>query len=207
MILRSEFASSPSCRISENPPRSTTAGKYRGAGPFAVAACSSKRSLRTFRRMHRSIPPEIAPRELEIVGGSATPGIVEEIRLTKEALPNVALTHHPQIEPDAASKILETCSFAWLDYFGSGKAWPGMIFKSGSFAACCAHAVIPIVSHSEPTLGIASDVLPGPFFRTADAHQFPDLARVMDIQKALHSWYQRNASSHHAAAVYAKELQ
>jgi hypothetical protein len=166
-----------------------------------------ERSLQTFRHLHPSIPPEIAPSELEIVGGSATPGIVEQIRLTNEILPTVRLRHHPQIEADAASRILETCSFAWLDYFGSGKAWPGMIFKSGSFAACCAHGVIPIVSHTEPVLAIASDALPGPFFWTADAHQFPDPGTLTDIQNGLHSWYHRNASSHRAAAVYAEELQ
>ena len=127
--------------------------------------------------------------------------------LINAMLPNVTLKHHPQIEADAASKILETCSFGWLDYFGSGKAWPGMILKSGSFAACCAHGVIPIVSHTEPAPGISTDILPGPFFWTAHAHRFPDPADLVDLQNALHSWYQRNASSRHAAAVYAEELQ
>jgi len=177
-------------------------------GRWTICGGSSliERSLRTFRRMHSSIPPELAPTELEIVGGSATQEVVEEMRRLEQMLPNLCLHHHPQIEAEAASKILETCSLAWLDYFGSGKAWPGMIFKSGSFAACCAHGVIPVVSHREPALAVASDVLPGPFFWTPQAHLFPDLAGLSEIQNALHSWYERNASSRHAATVYAEEL-
>ena len=114
--------------------------------------------------------------------------------------------YYPEVTAERASEILRDCSFAWIDYFGKGKAWPGMIFKSGSFAACCAHGVIPILSHTETALAVNVDPLPGPYFITPGAVKFPELKRVAGTQQEIYAWYHRHASARQTAQTYAEAL-
>jgi hypothetical protein len=81
-----------------------------------------------------------------------------------------------------------------------------MIFKSGSFAALCAHGVIPILSHVEEQLSLNGDDLPGPFFCTSARTRFPETKDLSGVQKEFQDWYSRNASCKRTAAVYAEAL-
>ena len=165
-----------------------------------------ERSLRAFARIQRFIPREYFPEQIEVIGGTATEGIRHELRGLEESMPNVFFRHHPQVTVETASQLLAACTFGWLDYFGTGKPWPGMIFKSSSFAALCAHGIVPIFAHEERVLSAGSEALPGPFFCVSNAIRFPERGQTVEIQRALHAWYNRNASSTHTAAVYAEAL-
>jgi hypothetical protein len=165
-----------------------------------------KRSLHTLRRIHKWIPREFYPATIDVVGGGATPSVRHQLRVTKGIMLDTSIQHHPEISSGNASQILAACSFGWLDYFGPGKAWPGMIFKSGSFAALYAHGIIPVLAHKEPPLSLGSDPLPGPFFCMPKAVKFPERERLGETRDALHAWYNRNASSVHAAAIFAEAL-
>ncbi len=165
-----------------------------------------ERSLRALGRIHRSIPPEFYPQEIEIVGGTDTAEIRHQLKTLGTSMPGVMLHHHPEVTVAQASTLLAPCSFGWLDYFGTGRAWPGMILKSSSFSALCAHGVVPILSHAESILGIGSDMLPGPFFCTPSVINFPKREQLAATGAAFHAWYGRNASATRSANVYAGAL-
>ena len=76
--------------------------------------------------------------------------------------PGLACHYHPEVTVRQASALLTQSSFAWLDYFGRGKMWPGMILKSGVFAACGAHGVVPILSHQEEAFSVGEIHSQGP---------------------------------------------
>ncbi len=162
------------------------------------------RSLRSFATSQRTIPKMYRPEQLDVVGG-------RDDRVVRDALrdlnqPDLSWQYHPEVTAEHASEILRGCSFAWIDYFGKGRAWPGMIFKSGSFAACCAHGVIPILSHAETALAVNGDPLPGPYFVTSGANKLPELQQVADTQREIYGWYHRHASSRQTARTYAEAL-
>lgn len=159
------------------------------------------RSVRALGTIRRQIPNWCAPERVELVGGRSS----DELRKQIERLP-MEFEHYPEISANAASQLLRRCCFGWIDYYGAGEVWPGMIFKSGSFAACCAHGVIPIVAHAEPPLQLHGDFLPGPFFVTASSVRLPGESQLAQTREQTYQWYQRNASSHVTARVYANAL-
>jgi hypothetical protein len=165
-----------------------------------------ERSLRAFARIHDRIPAEHQPEHVTIAGGAKVGGIERELQALARKLSRVTFEYHPQVSVEKASTLLAPCGFGWLDYFGRGKAWPGMIFKSGSLAACCAHGIIPILSHREDELRLGADTFPGPFFIAPNGAKFPDSSAVTATQKALHTWYENHASSARVAALYAEAL-
>lgn len=160
-----------------------------------------ERSLRTLASIHRRIPRWCAPERVELIGGRDT----DEVRKQTERIP-LEFQHYPEISANAASQLLRRCAFGWLDYYGTGKVWPGMIFKSGSFAACCAHAVVPVLAHDEPPLHMHGDFMPGPFFVTESTARFPAESHVMQTREQIYRWYQVHASSGVTARVYAEAL-
>ncbi len=165
-----------------------------------------ERSLASFASHAKCIPPDFFPAEMEIIGGTGGERISNLLERVRSAFPEIALRYHPAVDRETASALLASCSWGWLDYFGSGKAWPTMIFKSGSFAAMCAHGVIPVISHIEDQLSLNGDDLPGPFFCTPARSRFPETRDLSAIQKAFQDWYARNASCKRTAAVYAEAL-
>ncbi len=188
------------------PPLSALSAKSLHRWAICGGTALIERSLRTFARIQRFIPPEYFPEQMEIIGGAATEGIRHELRGLQESMPNVSFRHHAQVTVETASPLLAACTFGWLDYFGMGKPWPGMIFKSGSFAALCAHGIVPILAHDERFLSAGAEALPGPFFCTVNSVRFPEPGQVIEIQWALHGWYDRNTSSTRTAALYAEAL-
>lgn len=167
------------------------------------------RSLALFEKFLPQIPASFAPQHLDVVGGRPDQSITKILARLKQDRA-LAVHHYPEVTVELASEILRRSSFGWIDYFGAGTVWPGMVFKSTAFAALCAHGVIPILSHSEPPLGIDGNgnVLPGPYYLTGNAVAFPsptdDLAQ---IGRQFHDWYHIHAHSARAADVYANALQ
>ena len=119
------------------------------------------RSLSSFERMHRSIPEPFFPNHLDVIGGHETGSIRALIDRVADATPGLSCHYHPNIAVAEASALLAQCSFAWLDYFGKGRMWPGMVLKSGVFAACGAHGVVPIFSHQEEVFAVGGRSIPG----------------------------------------------
>jgi hypothetical protein len=164
------------------------------------------RSLRSLKAALPSIPLNYFPTEIAIIGGHQGESIRELVQDLKAAMPDTSLNCHPKITADGASQILAGCSFGWLDYYGRGKAWPGMIFKSGSFAAYCAHGVIPVLSHEESTLALEGDELPGPYFIAGGKVKLPEFEHLSQKRRQIYDWYHKHASSERAADAYLEAL-
>ena len=161
------------------------------------------RSLRRLEQFLPRIPSDFAPNHLDVVGGRREPQVVATLDRLKRAF---SVHHYPEVNVDLASEVLRQSAFGWLDYFDAGKVWPGMILKSGAFAALCAHGVIPIVSHREEPIAIGGDPLPGPFYLTQDATHFPKPDEVPAVRSRCYDWYQTHSSARHTARIYAEEL-
>jgi hypothetical protein len=159
------------------------------------------RSLRELGSRLRRIPKWCTPERVELIGGRST----DELRKLIEQVP-IEFEHYPEISPNAASQLLRRCCFGWIDYYGPGTIWPGMIFKSGSFAACCAHAVIPVLAHDEPPLHLHGDFLPGPFFVTASSARIPAESQLPQTREQIYRWHHRHAGSEVTARAYADAL-
>ena len=179
---------------------------FSGRSPMRWAICGGAaliaRSLRSFIAAIPSIPAAFRPERLHLIGGRREPGIDHLL----QGLTSVSGTYHPEISAEAASEILTQCSFGWLDYFGRGKVWPGMIFKSGSFAAYCAHGIVPVFSHEEGDLEMDRDRFPGPFAVAGSTVRFPQPEKLPEISGEIYSWYQRHASSDRTAQEFAEAL-
>lgn len=160
-----------------------------------------ERSVRTLGSIHRRVPAWCAPERVELIGGRST----DELRKQIERL-RLEFQHYPEISANAASQLLRRCCFGWLDYYGAGRVWPGMIFKSGSFAAYCAHAVVPVLAHDEAPLHLHGDFMPGPFFVTASTARLPAESHVAQTREQIYRWYQVHASAQVTARVYADAL-
>ncbi len=164
------------------------------------------RSLGSLIALQQNIPKTYFPTRLEIIGGRPEEGVRELVQSATGDMPGVSINYHPDVTAMHASQVLTGCSFGWLDYYGSGKPWPGMIFKSSSFAALCAHGVIPVLSHAEPMLGIGGDKLPGPYRISNGTANLPEFDQLPAIRRQLYEWYRRHASSEQAARVYMEAL-
>jgi hypothetical protein len=164
------------------------------------------RSLRSFLDVQAFIPPAFLPDQLDVFGGRESDAIRQCVRTIKKTLCGVSCRYQPEITAGDAGEILRGCSFAWIDYFGEGKVWPAMIFKSGSFAACCAHGVLPVVSHQQPPPPIADESFPAWYFVNADRAHFPEPAELASAVEKIHGWYHRHASAACAARAYAEAL-
>jgi hypothetical protein len=212
-IIREEIhRADPSKRVFMLPVMSNFGEGETGATktPRRWAICGGsaliERSLASFVRNAKFIPPDFFPVGMEVVGGTSTERIGNLLERVRSTFPEVEVRHHPAVDCETASAALASCSWGWLDYFGSGKVWPTMIFKSSSFAAMCAHGLIPIFSHVEDRLSVNGDDLPGPFFCTARNSRFPEAKDLSAVRQAFQDWYARNASCKRAAAVYAEAL-
>ena len=183
---------------------------FSAASPKNWAICGGTalvaRSLISFRRMREAIPPAFTPAQLHVIGGrdeAATRGLIEDLARNSPAL---SCNYHPEVSAECASELLKQCSFAWLDYFERGRIWPGMILKSSAFAACCAHGLVPVLSHREDAFALESDPFPGPFFMTPRLVHFPPPDGLRATREKIYSWYHAHAASRRLARIYAEAL-
>lgn len=161
------------------------------------------RSLRRLEQLLPAIATEFAPEHLDVVGGRPDESIIAAIDRLKQRF---AVHHYAEVNVDLASEVLRQASFGWLDYFGEGDVWPGMILKSGAFAALCAHGVIPVLSHREEAIALGGDPLPGPFYLTLKATNLPKPDKLPALRRRYHNWYQAHASSRQTARIYSEAL-
>ena len=187
-----------------------TLADFHAASPKRWAICggnaSIARSVLSFERMHQMIPDAFRPTHLEIIGGRDDSSLRVAIERVGRASPGLSCHYHPEVTVDEASALLRQCSFAWLDYFGSGKVWPGMVLKSGIFAACGAHGVVPVLSHQEDAFAVDGDPFPGPWFITSSAVHFPAPDRLPAVREKIYFWYQAHAAAARLAQLYAEAL-
>ena len=161
-----------------------------------------KRSLRSFLKIADRIEASCAPHELFVVGGAENPVIREALREEKK----IKTDYYPAVEASFASEVLASCAFGWLDYFVHPDIPVSAILKSSSFAAFCAHGVIPVSPHSGAAIALEADALPGPFFVSTAGGKIPPEAERPLVAQSIYSWYQRHACSTHLAATVAAAL-
>jgi len=150
----------------------------------------SERSLRSFARAIQWIPQSVAPRTLFVLGGNENPvtqSLLSELRIESD--------YRPRIAAADASEILETCSFAWFDYFRRSDVETSVILKSSAFAAACAHGVIPVLPHRGTPISIDSNRLAGPFFVEPNAREIPDELNRAEVAQKIYDWYRHHAST------------
>jgi hypothetical protein len=183
---------------------------FDGASPKRWAICGGAalimRSLRLFEQLHQLIPDAFAPEHLDVVGGHEEISINAVLERLRRSRPGLACHYYPEVTAELASEVLRRSSFGWIDYFGAGKMWPGMVLKSTAFAAFCAHGAVPILSHREEPIEINGDALPGPYYITSEGANFPALEHLRETQQKIYAWYHAHASSRQLARVYAEAL-
>ena len=160
-----------------------------------------ERSLRTFRQRKSRIPDLIAPRSLFVLGGAENPAtqlLLGDLEIESD--------YRPGIPAADASEILETCSFAFLDYFHRPNVETAIILKSSAFTSACAHAVIPVLPHGGSTIGMDGERMPGPFFIDFDRSEIPAGDARATMAAGIYDWYQRHAASEHLVKGIAEKL-
>jgi hypothetical protein len=183
---------------------SLSLGQFVRRDPHRWVICGGtalvERSIRSFRTIANRIPDVFAPRELMLLGGIDNPTTREMMA----ELRNLRCDYHPQIGAREASRILSTCSFAWVDYFHRSDVPTSAILKSTSFAAACAHGVIPVLPHRGSTISLQGDELPGPYFVGGVRAELPE--NPAKIAAEIYAWYERNVSSDHLVEGIARAL-
>jgi hypothetical protein len=183
---------------------------FRPASSTRWAICGGTalvaRSLQLFERLCSKIPEEFAPLHLDVVGGREDVAIVTVLDRLKRTHPALKVHRYAEVGIDLASEVLRQSCFGFIDYFGGGKVWPGMLLKSTAFAAFCAHGVIPVLSHQEEPIAVGGHALPEAYFLTSGTMNFPALAQVPEIRRQVYDWYHAHAASQRAARVYAEAL-
>jgi hypothetical protein len=183
---------------------------FRTASPRRWAICGGTaliaRSLQSLERLCSEIPAEFAPGHLDVVGGRDGAFVVAILDRLKRSHPALPIHHYAEVGVELASELLRRASFGFMDYFGAGKVWPGMLLKSTTFAALCAHGVIPVLSHREEPIAVGGHALPGSYYLAPGAKNFPLSAQVSEIRRQVYDWYHVHAASQQAARVYAEAL-
>jgi hypothetical protein len=183
---------------------------FHAGSPRRWAICGGTaliaRSLRLLEQLCVQIPPAFAPEHVDVVGGREDASISEIIDRMKRSRPELSFHHYPEVGVDLASEVLRRSVFGFIDYFGTGKMWPGMLLKSTAFAAFCAHGVIPVLAHCEAPIAVAGDALPGPYYLTPAATNLPAPEQLPETRRRVYHWYHAHAASHQAARVYAEAL-
>jgi hypothetical protein len=161
-----------------------------------------ERSLRSFLRIAGAIPANVAPRNLVVLGGMEN----SRVRQLLKTLPDIDCEYYSAVSPEAASPILSTCAFAWLDYFTAGRANPDLLLKSSSFANVCAHAVVCVTPHAMAPISLEGDLLPAPFAIARGEVKMPSGSDRPDVARAIYDWYHRHASVASLSRVVAEKL-
>jgi hypothetical protein len=164
------------------------------------------RSLRWFEQMQHLIPESFAPENLDIVGGHEEISVRSSLERLSSRCPGLSCRYYPEVAPQIASGILRQSCFALLDYFGAGKVWPGMLLKSSVFGGLCAHGIVPILSHREDAISISGDAMPGPYYLTPEATNFPTLEDLGEVRQEIYRWYHAHGDARRVAEVYAEAL-
>ena len=178
---------------------------FESRDPHRWAICGGtqliERSLHSFIRYCQKLPGSLAPRELVVLGGKSS-----SVRSSLTALKEVRSTYHPEVDPSAASDLLSSCAFGWIDYFVHSDIPLGAILKSSAFAALCAHGVVPVTPQSGDPISHRADALPGPYFINHSGQHLPVESECAEIAFAVYSWYRRNAAAKHLAAAVESAL-
>jgi len=161
-----------------------------------------ERSLRSLLNRRQSVSEPFAPRELFVVGGADRSAICKTLTDNSD----IAAHYLPNVDVAIASGILMSCAFGWIDYFERADVPTAAILKSTTFAAYCAHGVIPIFPCEGSRIALHGDALPGPFFVTEADHYLPKDVERPAIAVRTYEWYRRNASSEQLAGGVASAL-
>jgi hypothetical protein len=161
-----------------------------------------ERSLRSFLDRRHLLAEDFAPRELFVIGGADRDAIRETLQRTS----GIVSHYLPNVERTLASEALASCAFGWLDYFEHPNVPTAAILKSTSFAAYCAHGIIPVFPSAGSEIDLQGDALPGPFYVGEGGSHFPVAAERANAAIESYHWYRRNASVERLADEVASAL-
>jgi hypothetical protein len=152
-----------------------------------------QRSFSTFLDQLSKLPPELFPAHLDLIGGNENP----EIRaLMSKTLP-FTIDYYPEVTHEFASSLLTKASFSFIDYFNdkTQRFYPGLVFKSGTFAANSAHGVVTIFNHAEPASSLADTRFPDFFTMSEERLHLPDPCHLHALRAKIYEWYQHHSNS------------
>ncbi|MEP6685894.1 MAG: hypothetical protein ABJB22_03880 [Verrucomicrobiota bacterium] len=180
--------------------------QFAGRDQHRWAICGGthlvERSLRSFLRRVPSIPGRFSPRDLFVFGGKES----AIVRKTLDKIAKIKCHYSPQVEVSLATGILSFCAFGWIDYFDRANVPTAAILKSTTFAAYCAHGVIPVFPEAGSEIALDGDRLPSPCYVAQDRTDLPAESEREKISHEIYTWYQRRASSERLAAGIAAAL-
>ncbi|MEP6937452.1 MAG: hypothetical protein ABI871_05220 [Chthoniobacterales bacterium] len=195
-------ALNPAAAITVQPVPSTygepvlTLQQIRQRDPHRWALCGGtallERSLRSFSQLISKIPADVRPRELLLLGGRES----ASLRAAAKELKPLRTTYLPEISAANASERLATCSYGWIDYFDDERVPLSLILKSSSFAAYCAHGLVPVFPRGGSPFGVLEDLLPGPFYIDARGSSLPQEQDAGKTGFEHLEWYHRRAAIH-----------
>jgi hypothetical protein len=162
-----------------------------------------ERSLHSLLGRRNAIPDSFKPNELFVLGGDDNSLVRAKLR----NLVGIRIEYQPAIPAPAASEILSSCAFGWLDYFRLPDPPTAAILKSVSHAALCAHGVVPVFPRPGSTVAVKGDALPGPFFIGTTGSRVPSESERAGVSDQIYQWYRRHAASEHVVRGIAAALQ
>jgi hypothetical protein len=158
------------------------------------------RSLPSLLQRIAVIPVRCKPRELLVVGGSDN----ADTRKLLASCSGIECRYHPETSAAEASALLASAAWGFMDYFHRAEVPTDAILKSTSFAAYCAHGVIPVFPQAGSRISASRGFLPGPYFVSTDNFDLPDEPGAVAWE--IYQWYSETASSQHLARSVASAL-
>lgn len=161
------------------------------------------RYLRSLKAEFRGLPPAIAPRSLNIVGGGNSSEVQAGIQALRQDVSDIR--HSPSASEAECSDVFKRSGFCFLKYFEThNPEAPELLLKSGVFAAAGAHGTIPIIAHEgwdrfKELTGHPAGV----WKKNGQWLEFPE---SRDVSKRLFDWYQAKSSLDGMARMIAGQL-
>ncbi len=157
-----------------------------------------RRSLSSFLKLFRRLPPELAPKKLTLFGGRPDGELLARL----QAEPSLETVFLPALARDEAAAVLRESALAWLDYFDRPDRPMEILMKSSIFTACCAHGVLPVFPH--PLKRYQGGSLPDPAWISPREMHLPSAKHLPQTAFTFHQWYRERAGRREAGALIAK---
>jgi hypothetical protein len=167
----------------------------REARRWVIAGSTPRlqRSFTTFLNKLNKLPSELFPDHLDLIGGYEN----SEVRSLMQKNQDFKIDYYPEVTHDFASSLLAKASFSFIDYFSekTQRFYPGLVFKSGTFAANSAHGVVTIFNHEEPASTLEYTQFPDFFTVVEERVHLPDPRHLSVLRAKIHEWYQHHSNS------------
>ncbi|WP_144864035.1 glycosyltransferase [Hyella patelloides] len=160
-----------------------------------------KRNTINFIQHLPIIKKQLPINQVNIIGGSYNPSIIELVKQLKKSIINV--DYHPNLSNKEVSKFFAQAQFCYQYYFNTPQAKnPGLIFKSGVFANASAHGVISVMGNQGIETALNYLNYPGFIYMQNNSLQINSQFNFDLWSKEIHNWYQQYCSLSQAAKTF-----